>query len=404
MATAAYQLHEKLRDDTTGRTFYFRPKTKGEVKYRKVFLCDGAPLEFEDPERLWNSVTKCENRSSRTQTAQLARNVRLCLPQGLPLEEEIDLLEQFVSPLTKDGMMVQVVIHDKGDGNPHLHLLMTMRRYKNGSWQAKSRKVYDVDADGNRIPLIDPKTGNQKVDSKGRKQWRNHKETLTGWDRKELVSEWREKWAALCNAKLPPDRQITAKSYSRQAEEGIALEPLRIPTRHEGFSARKIEAMGGTSEICEYNRTIRNVNEQVAKMRKEELDLAWQASMDLTHAAIRQEKVNDEIRDIATRFIDGRRPENGDSSPHRDAGGVLSATLGKLRAAIRSLGGRIEKLRNAINNFRSRANNLGVAEREFETARTDAERRCNALTAKLAKRRTLGLSGRKDRRDRRGAR
>ena len=115
LATAAYQLHEKLKDDTTGQTFYFRPKVKGEVRYSRVYLCDGAPDAFANPEQLWNSVTKTENKSSKSQTAQLARNLRICLPQGLSLEEEIDLLDQFVAPLTKDGMIIQATIHDKGD-------------------------------------------------------------------------------------------------------------------------------------------------------------------------------------------------------------------------------------------------------------------------------------------------
>ena len=404
IATAAYQLHKKLKDDTTGQTFYFRPKVKGEVRYSRVYLCTGAPDEFSDPERLWNSVTKAENKSSRSQTAQLARNIRICLPQGLTLAEEIDLLDRFAAPLVKTGMIVQAVIHDKGDGNPHIHLLLTMRPYKNGRWQAKSRKVYDVDPAGNRIPIIDPKTGKQKVDAKGRKQWKNHKEMLTDWNRKDLISDLREKWADLCNEKLPPDMKITAKSYARQAEEGITVERLRIPMRHEGYQARKIEAAGGISELCAYNRLVRKTNEELDRLQKAEWDASWQAATDLTETQKRQGEINEQFRSIANRFVDGQRPGTGSAHNGRDVGGVLSATLGKLRAVIRNLGRGIEKLRSAINTFRSRKNDLGVVEREFEAARTDAERRCNALTAKLAKRRTLGLSGRKDRRDRRGAR
>ena len=404
IATAAYQLHKKLKDDTAGQTFYFRPKVKGEVQYSRVYLCDSAPDEFSDPERLWNSVTKAENKSSRSRTAQLARNIRICLPQGLSLAEEIDLLDRFVAPLVKDGMIVQAVIHDKGGGNPHVHLLMTMRKYKNGSWQAKSRKVYDLDAEGNRIPLIDPKTGIQKVDAKGRRQWKNHKEMLTEWNRKDLITEWRERWASICNAILPPERQITAKSYAKQAEEGITIEQIRIPTRHEGYQARKIEAAGGTSELCEYNRMVRKTNEELERLHKAEWNASWQAAMELTETRKRQGELNEQIRSIANRYIDGRRTRTDSAHNERDAGGVLSAAVEKLRAAIRSLGRGIESLRSAINNFRNRKTDLEVVGREFEVARTDAERRCNDLTAKLAKRRTLGLSGRKDRRNRRNSR
>lgn len=43
---------------------------------------------------------------------------------------------------------------------------------ENGEWGAKTKKVYVNDENGERVPLIDKKTGQQKVDKRNRKQWK----------------------------------------------------------------------------------------------------------------------------------------------------------------------------------------------------------------------------------------
>ena len=51
-------------------------------------------------------------------------------------------------------MIADFAIHDKGDGNPHAHILLTMRAMdEQGKWLPKSRKVYDLDENGERIRL-----------------------------------------------------------------------------------------------------------------------------------------------------------------------------------------------------------------------------------------------------------
>ena len=61
-------------------------------------------------------------------------------------------------------MCVDFAIHDKGDGNPHAHVMLTMRAMdEHGKWLPKSRKVYDLDESGERIKL-----------PSGR--WKSHKE------------------------------------------------------------------------------------------------------------------------------------------------------------------------------------------------------------------------------------
>ena len=51
-------------------------------------------------------------------------------------------------------MIADFAIHDKGDGNPHAHILLTMRVMdEKGKWLPKYRKVYDLDENGERIRL-----------------------------------------------------------------------------------------------------------------------------------------------------------------------------------------------------------------------------------------------------------
>ena len=53
------------------------------------------------------------------------------------------------------GMCADFAIHDKGTGNPHVHIMPTLRPLKeNGQWGAKCRKAYDLDENGQRLSLI----------------------------------------------------------------------------------------------------------------------------------------------------------------------------------------------------------------------------------------------------------
>lgn len=397
LAAAAYDLRLKLRDETTGETFYFRPRTKEEVRYRRIFLCDSAPKEFEAPEVLWNDLIKHENKSSKAGTAQLARRIRFCLPQGLTEAEEIAIVEKFAETLTAQGMIVQAVIHDKQDGNPHVHFLVTMRPYKNGRWQPKTRKVYDLDAFGNRIPVIDKRTGHQKTDKKGRRQWKNHKEHLTDWDAKDQPKIWRAQWAAICNAALSFDQKITEKSYREQGLDNI-------PMKHEGYKARQIENAGGKSEICEFNRIVRKANETIDQLQQETYAAALQALNDMAEADRNQEKINDQVRNIAARFIDGDGAGKGFTSIGRDDGGVLSLAFRKLKAAFHTLRMGTNKLLRVIGLARGSGDRDETDRKELRTALDDAGSRDAVIGAKLNERAAMGRPGREKQRDRRGAR
>lgn len=156
------------------------------------------------------------------------------------------------------GMCADWVLHDKGDGNPHAHIMLTTRPIrKNGRWGDKQKSVYKLDGQGNKIAVIDPDTGKQKVrirKGKGEeKLWERVTVPVNDWNSPGKAEEWRKAWADCLNALLPAEKQVDHRSYARQ---GIAQEP----TIHEGYAARKREKQGRAADRCQINRDIRSRN------------------------------------------------------------------------------------------------------------------------------------------------
>ncbi len=74
-------------------------------------------------EAFWNKVELFEARSD----AQLAKDMTIALPRELTAEQNIALVRDFVEQhLTAKGMVADWVFHD-APGNPHVHLMTTLR-------------------------------------------------------------------------------------------------------------------------------------------------------------------------------------------------------------------------------------------------------------------------------------
>lgn len=255
VASSSYRSGEELYDEELGKTFDYTRKQG--IEYTEIILCKNAPSEYQDRETLWNAVEKKEKASD----SRLAREWEVAIPKELSLENGQELVHSFGQSLADEGMCIDIAIHDKGDGNRHAHILGTTRAInEKGEWAPKSKKVYDLDEEGNRIPLIDKKTGMQKIDKQNRKQWKNHKEDYTDWNQTEKVEEWRGRWAEYCNRYLEKEQQIDHRSYERQGKE-------QIPTIHEGSFARKMEQRGKVSERCQLNRDIKEYNNLVQEQK-----------------------------------------------------------------------------------------------------------------------------------------
>ena len=251
VACAAYRSGEELEDLETGITHDYRKKTG--IAFAEIFLCKNAPESFQNREELWNEVEKIEKAAD----ARLAREIEVAIPRELSLEEMKNLVAGYAKMLTEEGMCVDAAIHLK-IGNPHAHLMCTTRKIKaDGTWDQKEKKVYALDEFGNKVPVIDPETGEQKIGARGRRIWKRVTVAANDLNAKENVEKWRKMWSDHCNAYLEPEQQIDHRSYERQGKKDM------IPTIHEGYAAREMEKRGQLAERCEMNREIAAANRDI---------------------------------------------------------------------------------------------------------------------------------------------
>ena len=246
VAAAAYRSGERLTNEWDGKTHDYTHKPG--IVHKEIMLPAHAPPEFQDRSTLWNSVEQIEKASD----AQLAREIEVALPVELSRAEQLALVRSFVKDnFVAEGMCADFALHDKGDGNPHAHILLTIRPLKpDGRWGPKCRKVYDLDSQGNRIP-----------DGKG--GWKNHREDTTDWNNRENAEKWRAAWAAYANRALEaagrPER-IDHRSYKRQGIE-------KIPSIHMGVAASQMERRGIQTEKGDINRQIAADNKLLKEIK-----------------------------------------------------------------------------------------------------------------------------------------
>ena len=373
VASASYRAGEKLEDLETGLTHDYTRKK--EIAYSEIFLCKNAPKEYKDRATLWNAVEQVEKQSN----ARLAREWEVALPNELTLEQSKELVKEFAQSLVDEGMCVDANIHWK-EGNHHAHIMATVRAIKeNGEWAPKTKKVYDRDVYGEKIPLIDKKTGLQKVDKQNRKQWKCYKDDYTDWNKREKVEEWRSRWAEHCNIALEKAQSVDRVDHRSYAAQGKEI----LPTIHEGYIARKIEANGGTSERCEINREIRGHNWLIQKCLYE-IQLLTKQITDLMNQ--KGEEINERFAKLLQRRNESRENisfERGNSSGKRgveseeqgtgieDIDSFIASIEAKTKTAERSRR-ESEAQREARNNERERQNRIRkqAIEREKRESKT----------------------------------
>ena len=246
VAAAAYRSGTKLTNEWDGMTHDYT--RKGGIVHAEIMLPAHAPPEFADRSILWNSVEQIE----KARDSQLAREIEAALPRELSGEQQLALVRAYVKDNFVDkGMCADFAIHDKGTGNPHVHIMLTLRPLKeNGQWGAKCRKAYDLNENGQRIP-----------DGKG--GWKNHREDTTDWNDKGNVEIWRAAWAAYTNRALEsadrPER-IDHRSYKRQGID-------KIPSVHLGPAASQMEKRGIRTNKGEVNRQIAADNKLLKEIK-----------------------------------------------------------------------------------------------------------------------------------------
>ena len=200
-AAAAYRAAERIFDRRTGLEHDYSRK-QGVVR-SEVLLPRDAPELYRDRSELWNAVEESERRSN----SQLAREFNAALPRELSRGDQWELARSWAErELVGRGMCADLCMHDRGDGNPHVHIMATTREVGPDGFTAKNRE----------------------------------------WNDRNLLLEWRKSWEVEQNRALErhyerertPERDrayVDCRSYEARGID-------REPTVHEGPAVRAMES------------------------------------------------------------------------------------------------------------------------------------------------------------------
>jgi len=207
VSASAYRAGEKIHNEYDGITHDYRRKTG--VAHSEIMLPQNALKNFQDRSTLWNAVEKSEKRKD----SQTAREIDIALPIEFDLQEQIELVRDYIQDNFVDkGMCADFAIHDKRDGNPHAHIMLTTREVSQNGFEGKNRD----------------------------------------WNKTEFLEQWREKWANICNERLQAkgiDERIDHRTLEAQGID-------REPTIHIGVTAKAMQKAGRDSDRIRENNAI----------------------------------------------------------------------------------------------------------------------------------------------------
>jgi len=231
-------------------------------------------------EAIWNQVEAFEKRSD----AQLAKDLTIALPMELTPEQNIALVRDFVDKhILSKGMVADWVYHDN-PGNPHIHLMTTLRPLTEDGFGTK--KVAVIGEDGQPLRT---KTGKIVYEL-----WAGGAEDFNAL---------RDGWFERQNHHLALngiDLRIDGRSYEKQ---GIDL----VPTIHLGVGAKAMERKAKEAESEGAIRFLKLERSALQAERREENALRIQRDPALVLDLITREKSVFDERDVAKvlhRYID----------------------------------------------------------------------------------------------------
>ena len=247
MGAAAYQSSDKLYSE------YEHEWKSGDhlerIVHKEIILPPNAPEKYRDRATLWNAVDASETKS----TAQTARRIIMALPKELSREQNIDLIRNYCQTSFVDrGMIADFAVHDDNEGNPHAHVLLTMRSLnEQGEWNPKTRTEFVLDEKGERIQTNNGKFKRRCV------SW-------DGWNDRANCEIWRHEWEVMQNTALEKagrEERIDMRSFARQ---GIEL----APTVHLGPAATAMERKGIRTDLGDHNRAVKLINSLFAAIKR----------------------------------------------------------------------------------------------------------------------------------------
>lgn len=231
VSAAAYRHRTVMTDEQAGTRFRYTGGA-AELVHEELALPENTPAWLRKAidgrttgqgcEALWNAVDRFERRAD----AQLAREIIFALPEELTRNENIELIREFVRDnLTSRGMIADWVYHDK-EGNPHVHLMTTLRPLTEEGFGPK--KVAIVDDDRQPLRVVAPGRRKGKI---AYRLWAGDRETMKAW---------KIAWAETANRHLALsgfDIRIDGRSFEEQGFMGV-------PQKHLGAAKAALTRKG----------------------------------------------------------------------------------------------------------------------------------------------------------------
>lgn len=259
VASASYRSGMPLYSERDEETKSFR--TRGVAPEAFILKPDHAPEWTLDRETLWNEVETKE----KAWNAQLAREILIALPLELNHVQQRRLVETFVQThFVNEGMVADVAIHRDKEHNPHAHILLTLRPFKeDGTWGEKKRRVYERDVNGAIKRTDDGEKIFQTVSS-------------TDWNHRETLVKWRLAYADTINDTFLENginQKVSALSFEEQGLEKVAEVRLE---RNEYQFVKRLAAQGkeATTFYHQINQEIRKTNHEIARLESKIVSLA----------------------------------------------------------------------------------------------------------------------------------
>lgn len=260
VAAAAYRSGTRLRNERENGWADFEQRSYG-IRHAEIRLPAGAPAWMGDREQLWNTVEAIEKRKD----ARLAKEIEFALPRHLSAPAHIAVARVFADHYTRQGLVVDLAVHNDDGHNPHVHMLLTTRPVVGEGFGRKDRRL----------------------------------------DSEAFIEQARRLWEQLANAALAEEGsgdRIDRRSYR---ERGLD----RQPTVHQGPTVRKMLVRGREPESRAVTYRSRWGNERVVDYRE----------IDRGHRVAWCEEVTARGRAAPERVPEEQRPPERTAPPERAA-------------------------------------------------------------------------------------
>lgn len=194
VAKAAYHARCRITDERTGDTYDYSLRT--DLCGHLILAPVNAPKHIvKDSTALWNEVERVE----RQNNGQTARYFDVAIPAELNNDDKKKLvLEYCQKNFVEKGMIADIAFHDLDSGNPHAHVMLTLKTISPDGFGKKERS----------------------------------------WNDRKMSVLWRESWASMANSYLAAagsSERIDHRSLQAQHEEALSNAAIALDNEEKAL-------------------------------------------------------------------------------------------------------------------------------------------------------------------------